>query len=76
GVQSQFGYWPTSITGLGVIAFPNDGRFFGCDPYSKSNAQEMDGKILVISRGECTFYRKAVHAQEAGAKAIIFINNE
>lgn len=44
-----------------------------CDPID--NASDIDGKIAVIRRGECTFVIKVKAAQDAGAIAVIVINN-
>lgn len=35
----------------------------------------VNGKIALIDRGTCTFVEKVRHAQQAGAKAVIIINN-
>jgi extracellular elastinolytic metalloproteinase len=44
-----------------------------CDPID--NAGDLDGKIAVLRRGECTFVIKVKAAQDAGAIAVIVINN-
>ncbi|MCG9909973.1 MAG: T9SS-dependent M36 family metallopeptidase [Flavobacteriales bacterium] len=40
------------------------------------NAASMNGKIAVFDRGTCTFVQKALNAQNAGAVAVIIINNQ
>ena len=30
----------------------------------------------MVKRGECTFYEKAIHAQDAGARAVIVVSDE
>eukprot|EP00729_Bicosta_minor_P007871 gene7871-20828_t len=35
-----------------------------------------NGGLMVIERGECTFGTKALHAQQAGADAVLIINND
>ncbi|MBG6110598.1 hypothetical protein IWX84_001477 [Flavobacterium sp. CG_9.10] len=40
-----------------------------------SNAAAMNGKIVVIKRGSCTFVIKVKAAQDAGAVAVIIVNN-
>jgi hypothetical protein len=45
-----------------------------CDPLD--NAAELDGNIAVIRRGECAFVDKVTAAQDAGAIAVIIVNNE
>lgn len=39
------------------------------------NADETNGRILVVERGDCTFVDKARKAQAAGARAVIVIDN-
>jgi len=39
------------------------------------NTNEINGKIAVIERGNCTFVSKVQKAQNAGALAVIIINN-
>ncbi|KAG0330361.1 hypothetical protein BGZ99_004731 [Dissophora globulifera] len=43
----------------------------GCQQYSKS----MEGNVVLIKRGSCTFVKKAEFAQQAGAVGCIFYNN-
>jgi hypothetical protein len=45
----------------------------GC--VAPSNAAAMNGKIVILKRGNCTFVIKAKAAQDAGAKAVIIVNN-
>jgi hypothetical protein len=40
-----------------------------------SNAPEMNGKIVLVRRGNCTFVVKVKAAQNAGAIAVIVVNN-
>lgn len=54
----------------GTSTDPND----GCDVIT--NAAELDGKIVVIRRGSCNFDAKVLNAQNAGALAVIMVNNE
>lgn len=55
-----------------------DGNGFGqniaCVP--PSNGASLSGKIAVIKRGDCTFVEKVKNAQNAGAVAVIMINND
>lgn len=39
------------------------------------NKEEINGKIAIVERGECTFVDKARRAFHAGAKAIIVVDN-
>lgn len=49
------------------------------DPYeacvSLVNAAALNGKIALIKRGNCEFGEKALRAQQAGAIAVIIVNN-
>jgi hypothetical protein len=45
----------------------------GCSPYANANA--VAGKIAVVDRGTCLFVVKARRAQDAGAVALLVINN-
>ena len=40
-----------------------------------SNSAAIAGKIAFIRRGSCTFHDKIVHAQQAGARAVVVANN-
>lgn len=45
----------------------------GCDPITNGGA--LNGKIALIMRGNCTFVIKVEAAQQAGAVAVIVVNN-
>jgi hypothetical protein len=45
----------------------------GCNP--AVNGVDVAGKIAVVYRGECQFGTKALNAQNAGAIAVVIINN-
>ena len=53
----------------GTSTDPND----GCDTIT--NGADLNGKIVVIRRGECEFGFKALAAQNEGALAVIMVNN-
>jgi len=44
-----------------------------CTP--ASNDTELNGKIVILRRGDCTFASKVLNAQNAGAIAVIVVNN-
>jgi len=46
----------------------------GCE--AVTNAANLAGKIAVIVRGKCNFSAKAKNAQDAGAVAVIIVNNQ
>lgn len=48
---------------------PND----GCE--NITNAAQLNGKIALIQRGNCDFVVKVKKAQDAGAKAVVMVNN-
>jgi hypothetical protein len=45
-----------------------------CAPLTGADASAVNNRIAVIDRGGCTFAAKALNAQNAGAKGVIFIN--
>jgi minor extracellular serine protease Vpr len=50
---------------------PSSGLNIACTPLSVN----LDGKIALIARGVCTFSQKILTAQNAGAEAVIVVNN-
>ncbi len=68
---------PLSPNGIvGDLVLCNDGVgdvLDTCQPLI--NAAEINGKIAVIKRGDCTFAFKVKAAQDAGAIAAIIVNN-
>ena len=74
---AQFGP-PVSLAGVsGDLAVARDGSnapLLGCE--SLVNAGEVAGKIAVIDRGTCLFVEKVKNAQDAGAVAVIIVNNQ
>ncbi|NJL12991.1 MAG: hypothetical protein HC913_08355 [Microscillaceae bacterium] len=58
------------ISGAVVLAQPN----LACEPFT--NASSINGKIALVDRGECTFVQKVLNAQNAGAIAVIVVNNQ
>ena len=47
-----------------------------CGCGSLDNAEAVEGNVAFVERGECSFVSKAVKAAEAGAKAIIIMDQE
>ncbi len=61
----------------GELAIYQDDSFnptFGCE--AASNPQELNGKIVIIDRGDCFFNEKTLNAQNAGAIGCIICNFE
>ena len=50
-----------------------DRPYKACTPLT--NAADVRGRIVVVLRGECYFVTKAEHAQNAGAVAVLVVNN-
>ena len=48
-----------------------DGSALGCN----STSNDLTGKVALIQRGSCTFSQKVYNAQQAGAIAVIVVNN-
>ena len=69
----------TSITGpiTANLVLVNDGSSsptsLGCN--ALTNSGDLNGKIALIRRGSCNFIQKIENAQNAGAIAVIMINN-
>jgi len=69
----DFGALTGDITGA-LAAVPGTGAAHlstACTPISA----DLTGKIALIARGACTFSAKILSAQNAGAKAVLVVNN-
>jgi len=66
---AAFGPQNFDVTGAVVAAAPAD----GCSP--PTNAVALAGKIALVARGSCEFTAKALNAQNAGAVALVVVNN-
>lgn len=74
GLRASFGTSITPISGNLVLA--DDGSSNGNEACSTLiNAAEIAGNIAVLYRGNCEFGRKVLNAENAGAIAVIVINN-
>jgi mannosidase alpha-like ER degradation enhancer 1 len=77
GLQSDIGpTYPLHIPQAQVYLFSDTKRLHACDPYSYQDAKVIRNKVLLVSRGHCNFYDKILHAQQAGARAVILMNNK
>lgn len=74
---AQFGP-PVDLAGVtGDLALVRDGSdapTLGCEPLV--NAAEIAGRIAVVDRGTCLFTEKVKNAQNAGALAVLVVNNQ
>jgi len=61
----------------GVVIEVNDGSGLsstdGCE--AAANGAALNGNIALMDRGNCPFVQKALNAQDAGANAVIIVNN-
>lgn len=78
GTSGAAGFGPNipagAITAAAVLT--DDGSVNGSQLCGDAiNASEIDGNIAIVYRGECPFVDKVINAQEAGAIAVIVINN-
>lgn len=78
-VASPANFGP-SITSLGHIEAPltlySSEIGEACTPLSPSVASDIKGKLVMVSRGTCSFSEKALVLQEAGAVGVIVINSK
>lgn len=77
---SEFGPdLPTTALTEDLVLVVNDDSGTSEDPHDAcgtiTNAAELDGKIAVVRRGACDFVSKVENAQDAGAIAVIVVNN-
>ena len=72
---TAFGPDLTSITADIVLVSDGTGATasLGCDVLI--NSSQVNGKIALIRRGDCTFIQKIKNAQDAGAIAVIMMDN-
>lgn len=70
---------PTPPLESGLAVVQNDSTNGSSDPNDAcgniTNAAELDGKIVLIRRGECSFVDKVKKAQLAGALGVVMVNN-
>lgn len=60
-----------TLKGELIVANNGSGSSLACDTI----ANNIQGKIVMIDRGTCTFVEKVLRAQRGGAKALIIIHN-
>ncbi len=69
----------TNEWGAAITSTMNNIDIIKADPYDAcnpfTNGGSMSGKVVLIQRGNCEFGAKAYRAQQAGAAAVIIVNN-
>lgn len=74
GIRAGFGTSLTPVSGDVVLA--DDGTAAPNEACSALiNAAAVNGKIAILYRGNCEFSQKVLNAQNAGAIAVIVVNN-
>lgn len=72
---AAFGAPPTAANFAGPAVLVDDGSALpsqGCNP---SPAGAYAGKVALVDRGSCGFEVKAAYAEQAGAVAVVIVNN-
>lgn len=75
--NAAFGPNPNTNPVTGELVLADDGSAsprLGCSAWQ--NAKDAKGKIAVVLRGGCNFTVKVQNAQDAGAIAVIVVNNQ
>lgn len=70
--SAPLGSFAVSLASLSVSAATT--LSYGCDSGSHLNKTEVDGKVIVVQRGQCSFALKAHLAALEGAKAVLVVN--
>ncbi|MFM9435437.1 hypothetical protein ACFDR9_002506 [Janthinobacterium sp. CG_23.3] len=66
----------TPVTGQVMpVLDQRDGRGLACAPLSPANGAALRQSVALVDRGGCAFVDKAKNLQEAGAVAMIVVNN-
>lgn len=75
---SLFGMPPYGRTLRGQLFWPSDEtEALGCDKLTEVPVNPASNPLVyVFVRGQCTFVKKVRNAQEAGATAVIVVNND
>jgi hypothetical protein len=71
---SRFGAPAYKGSVLGLMTRLTDAKF-ACAPFSLDADDSIEPAILLVDRGQCSFTTKVRHAQDAGAAAVIFLDN-
>lgn len=65
----------TPVSGELMPVVSTDGGGNGCAPLAGFDALAVSGKVALIDRGGCAYVTKIQNAQNAGATAVVFVNN-
>ncbi|WP_426560645.1 S8 family serine peptidase [Angustibacter sp. McL0619] len=65
---------PGTTLPIVVLRNPDSSVSLGCNPQEYLNAN-VTGKLVVVARGTCARVARAVFGQQAGAAAVLMINN-
>lgn len=57
-----------------LVLFPDNNSHIACGPSLSATA--LNNAIAVVRRGQCNFTEKVIHAQNAGAIAVLVVNNQ
>ena len=71
---STFGAALTTTGKTGPLAVYNDGTGVASDGCEASTTS-LTGKVAIVDRGTCNFTVKVYNAQQAGATAVVIVNN-
>jgi hypothetical protein len=71
---SSFGAALTATGVTGKLAVYNDATGVASDG-CEANKASLTGMVAIVDRGTCNFTVKVLNAQNAGAKAVIIVNN-
>lgn len=76
GVLDAFG--GMDVTEIGVYGGDIDdgGNFEGCLSWTGQYAADLTDRVLLVSRGSCTFAIKIDNAADAGASGVLVFNNQ
>lgn len=73
--MASFGAPPTVSNFAGPVVLVNDGSSLPSQGCAPSPAGAYAGKVALLDRGSCGFEVKAAFAEQAGAIAVVVVNN-
>ena len=65
---------PAGSLPVTVLRTPGGQMSLGCDP-AEYTAAGVTGKLVVVARGTCARAARAIYGQQAGAAAVLMVNN-